>query len=276
MDPLIVCLWIVVAVSAATWILSLFTHENSWVDRIWSIIPVVYVWVFAAASGLADARLVLVACLVTLWGARLTFNFTRKGGYAPGGEDYRWAVLRSRMTTVQFGLFNLFFIVIFQNAVIFLMTLPTLTMYRHSTPLGPWDIVAALVFLGLLIGESVADQQQWNFHAWKAAEKSAGREPDPRFLQSGLFGLSRHPNYFFEIAQWWVVFFFGVIAAASVLQWTVVGAVLLTIVFVGSTRFTEQITKSRYPEYERYQAAVSPIIPWFPRRRAFDQSTTAG
>ena len=35
--------------------------------------------------------------LVTLWGARLTFNFARKGGYAPGGEDYRWAVLRARM-----------------------------------------------------------------------------------------------------------------------------------------------------------------------------------
>jgi len=35
--------------------------------------------------------------LVILWGARLTFNFARKGGYARGGEDYRWAVLRGRM-----------------------------------------------------------------------------------------------------------------------------------------------------------------------------------
>ena len=53
-------------------------------DRIWSIVPVVYVWVFAIAAGLGDARLDVMAGLVTLWGARLTFNFARKGGYRIG------------------------------------------------------------------------------------------------------------------------------------------------------------------------------------------------
>ncbi|WP_426515352.1 DUF1295 domain-containing protein [Diaminobutyricibacter sp. McL0618] len=266
MDPFFACLWILAGACALTWILSLITGEHSWVDRIWSIVPVVYVWVFAGAAGLADARLNLVAALVTLWGIRLTFNFARKGGYAPGGEDYRWETLRGRMASWQFALFNLFFIVIYQNVLLLLITLPALTAFQHRTPLGILDVVAALLFLAFLAGETVADQQQWNFQSWKKAEVSAGRTPSPRFVQTGLFRFSRHPNFFFEQAQWWVVFLFGAIAAGSLLQWTVIGAVLLTGLFVGSTIFTESITLSRYPEYADYRRATSAVVPWFPRR----------
>jgi steroid 5-alpha reductase family enzyme len=42
--------------------------------------------------------------------------------------------------------------------------------------------------------------------------------------------------------------------------------VLLTLLFVGSTRFTESITLSRYPEYEFYQRQTSAVVPWFPRK----------
>ncbi len=266
MSPVIVCLWILAAVCLATWVLSLITREYSWVDRIWSLVPVVYVWVYAIAAGLTDARLDVMAALVTLWGARLTFNFARKGGYAPGGEDYRWALLRSRIAGWKWFLFNLFFIVIYQNVLIFLFTLPAWTAYQHRTPLTVLDVVAVVVFLAFLLGEAVADQQQWDFHRWKKAETAAGREPNPRFLQSGLFRFSRHPNFFFEQAQWWVFYFLGAIAARNVLQWTVLGAVLLTVLFIGSTIFTENISRSRYPEYAEYQATTSPIVPW-PRRR---------
>jgi steroid 5-alpha reductase family enzyme len=268
MASLIVCLCIAAAVCIAVWVLSVVTHEHSWVDRIWSIVPVVYLWVFAAGTGFADARVVIMAVLATMWGARLTFNFARKGGYARGGEDYRWSVLRARMSPGGFALFNLFFIVIFQNIVLLLITVPALTAAQHPSPLGALDGVAAALFLALLVGETVADQQQWRFQSWKAAEREAGMDPHPRFLQRGLVSVSRHPNYFFEIAQWWVIFFFGAIAAASVLQWTVIGAVLLSVLFVGSTVFTEQITKSRYPEYAEYQSSTSAVIPWFPRRSA--------
>lgn len=51
-------------------------------------------------------------------------------------------------------------------------------------------------------------------------------------------------------------------------QWPVIGPVLLTLLFVGSTMFTESITRSRYPEYAGHQATTSPIIPWPPRRAA--------
>ncbi|WP_441785999.1 DUF1295 domain-containing protein [Leifsonia sp. 2MCAF36] len=267
MEPFIICLWILAVACLGTWVLSLVTGEHSWVDRIWSIVPVVYVWVFAGSAGLADPRLDLVAVLVTLWGARLTVNFARKGGYAPGGEDYRWQVLRGRMGAGAFQLFNLFFIVIYQNILLLLIALPVWTAYQHRTPLTPLDVILAAVFLAFLTGETIADQQQWRFHQWKSAETAAGRQPSPRFLQSGLFRFSRHPNFFFEQAQWWVVFLFGCVAAGSLLQWTVVGPLLLTGLFVGSTIFTESISRSRYPEYAEYQARTSPVVPWFPGRR---------
>ena len=96
MTPLVLVLIVAGVVCAFVWITSLITKEHSWVDRLWSIVPVVYVWIFAAFAGLADARLTIMAILVTLWGARLTFNFARKGGYS-GTEDYRWPILRSRI-----------------------------------------------------------------------------------------------------------------------------------------------------------------------------------
>jgi steroid 5-alpha reductase family enzyme len=241
---------------------STISHDYSWVDRSWSILPAIYVWIFAGFVGLADARLNVMAVLVTLWAARLTFNFARKGGYS-GVEDYRWAVLRTRMKPWQFELFNLFFITLYQNLILLLITLPALTASEHpGTPFGPLDGVVAVLFLGFLAGETVADQQQWTFQQQK---KAGGGDFRPRFLTTGLWRFSRHPNFFFEQAQWWALFFFGAIAAGSVLQWTVLGALLLTLLFVGSTVFTETITKSKYPEYSEYQARTSPIVPCFAR-----------
>lgn len=269
MESLIINLWIFVAACVLTWGLSVITKEHSWVDRIWSIIPVVYIWVFAAGSGFTDARLNVLAALVTLWGARLTFNFARKGGYAPGGEDYRWEILRQRMKPWQYEVFNVLFIVIYQNLLLLLITLPAFTiLMNEQRPFSLVDALLTVLFFGLLVMETVADQQQWNFHQWKRAEIAAGREPQPRFLTTGLFSVSRHPNFFAEQAQWWVVFLFGAAAAGTVLHWSVLGAFLLTLLFIGSTRFTEAISRSKYPEYADYQARVSMLIPWFPKRDA--------
>jgi len=92
MDPPVLVLIVAGIAAAFCWITSLITHETSWIDRLWSIVPVVYVWIFAGAaltSGVDATRLIVMAVLVTAWGARLTFNFARKGGYT-GMEDYRW------------------------------------------------------------------------------------------------------------------------------------------------------------------------------------------
>jgi steroid 5-alpha reductase family enzyme len=264
---------IAAAACLVAWVGSLLTHDHSWVDRSWSILPVVYVWVFAGSAALGDPRLDLMAVLVTLWGARLTFNFARKGGYS-GTEDYRWAILRDRMPRWQFELFNLFFIVIYQNLLLVLITLPALEAAGHTaTRFGAGDAALALLFLLFLAGETIADQQQWDFHARKKAQAGSGQEPNPRFLSSGLWRFSRHPNFFFEQAQWWTLYLLGAVAAGTLVQWTIVGPTLLTLLFVGSTVFTESITRSKYPEYAEYQATTSPIVPWPPRRRLPETDT---
>jgi steroid 5-alpha reductase family enzyme len=254
MSALAVNLWICGAVIVACWLASVLTREYSWTDRLWSVTPVVYAWVFAAHAH--DARATLVAVLITAWGARLTFNFARRGGYAPGGEDYRWAILRKRLPGWRFGVFNAAFIATYQNALLLVLTLPVWTMLAHDRPLGAADAVLAVLFAAFLAGETLADQQRWNFHR---------AHPGGGVLRGGLFRSSRHPNYFFEIAQWWAVFAFAVIAAGTPWLWTAAGAVLLTLLFVGSTLFTEWISASRHPEYVDYRRTTSMLIPW-PRR----------
>lgn len=265
MDIVVIVVITCAAVSLGTWIASLITGDHSWVDRIWSLVPIVYVAAFWAATGFTDPRLALMTLLVAAWGARLTFNFARKGGYR-GVEDYRWPILRERMTPAQFHVFNVVFIVLFQNTLLLLISLPALVAYQNTaTPIGAVDLVLAVLFLVFLVGEFVADEQQWRFQSAKARDVSAGHAPVQRFLTTGLWQYSRHPNFFFEQAQWWVFYAMGAAALGSLVHWTLVGPVLLTALFIGSTVFTESITRSRYPEYVDYQRRTSMLIPWIPR-----------
>jgi len=64
MAPVAINLWICGGVTAACWLASVVARDCSLVDRIWSVVPVAHIWVFAARSG--DAHTVLVAALVTL------------------------------------------------------------------------------------------------------------------------------------------------------------------------------------------------------------------
>ena len=257
-------IYVCVALCAVVWLASVLTGDHSMVDRIWSIIPIVYAWIFAAGANLSDARLNVMAVLITLWGARLTFNFARKGGYVKGGEDYRWPVLRASMKGWQFAIFNVVFIVGLQNAILLMITTPAYTVLKNPAPFGIADAILTAAFLFFLALETVADQQQWNFQQHKKAEREAGRTVTPGFLTKGLFSISRHPNFFSEQAQWWVIAGFA-IAATGKIDWSLAGAISLTALFIGSTRFTEQLTAAKYPEYRDYQRKVSALVPWWPR-----------
>lgn len=251
------------AFAAACWLLSVVTRECSWVDRIWSITPVVYVGWTALAIDPRQPRLVLMAALVAAWGGRLTFNFARKGGYGRGGEDYRWGELRKRMSPTTFAVFNLVFIAAYQNALLLALAVPALVAADHPGPLGAIDLVLAAVFVALLAGETIADEQQWRFHVDKRRRGDAGDRGPPRFLAHGLFRASRHPNFFCEIAMWWTIYGFGVAASGQWWNAGLVGPILLTSLFHGSTKFTESITLAKYPEYAEYQRTTSRIIPWW-------------
>ena len=117
--------------AALCWLLSVITREYSWVDRIWPICPPIYGLMVAANADFVSPRLNLMATLVTLWGARLTFNCARKGGFAKGGEDYRWVAMREKLSPAGFQVLNLAFIAPGQMLIVWLFAAP---IHQATTP----------------------------------------------------------------------------------------------------------------------------------------------
>ncbi|MBE2247039.1 MAG: DUF1295 domain-containing protein [Candidatus Competibacteraceae bacterium] len=272
LQALQVCLIMYASVSLLCFVVAEITRNCSQVDKLWSIMPLVYVWYIASQSGF-DNRLVLMAVMVTLWGARLTFNFGRKGGYTwriwAGEEDYRWEVLRKNPALkgpVRWGLFNLIFISFYQQGLILLFSLPALVALKSAgTPLSIFDYIIAAVMLGFIIIETIADQQQWNFQKQKHKILQSGQNLPPPysagFVQSGLWKWSRHPNYMAEQAVWIVFYFFSVSATGQWFNWSMAGFLLLIILFQGSSDFSEKISSSKYPAYVDYIKKTGRFIP---------------
>ena len=266
-DPLVQVSLACGVFAGGSWLVSVLTGNCSQTDRLWSITPPVYVALFAGAAGFSDARLNCMLLLTVAWGARLTWNFARKGGYRAGHEDYRWPVLRQKLSPTQFQVFNVVFVAVYQHALLLLLALPAWTAWQaRGTPLGLTDAIAGGLFVLFLVGETVADQQQWRFQTAKYAAKARGESVDHDFFTEGLFRFSRHPNFFCEQAVWWAFYGFSVAATGHWLHETIAGAILLTLLFQGSTWFTETLTLRKYPEYAEYQRTTSRLLPLPPGR----------
>ena len=271
-------LLIIAACSAAyCFIVGEITRNNSQMDKLWSILPVVYAWVVAFKGGF-DARLVVMAVLATVWGARLTFNFALKGAYTwkfwTGEEDYRWPWLRARkefQPRWKWVIFNFLFISIYQNLLVLLTTLPAVAAMGSSLPFGWLDALAAVLMAGFIAYEAIADVQQWRFQSTKWGMIKSGKKledlPAPYnrgFNTSGLWRFSRHPNYLGEQCIWVSFYLFSVAAGAGIINWTICGAILLILLFLGSSTLGEYISKSKYPEYAQYVKKVNRFIPGRP------------
>ncbi len=268
-DPLFVSSMICLAFILGCFVMAWVTGDYSQTDRLWSVAPAVYA-IYFTLRGWPDARLVIMSVLALLWGARLSLNFARKGGYTTE-EDYRWGILKQRITNpVLWQLFNFFFIAGYQHLQVFLFTLPAWVALRFGGgPINTLDIIAVLLFLGLLAMETTADEQMWRFQQEKKRRISSGEsltgDFGRGFLSSGLYRFSRHPNYFAEVFMWWCFYLFVPASTGSWLHWTIFGAISLTILFQGSIWFVESISAAKYPEYAVYQRRVSWFIPWFAR-----------
>ncbi|KAI9492299.1 hypothetical protein BDB00DRAFT_829203 [Zychaea mexicana] len=278
------------------------TRDYSQVDRAWSILPAAYAWHFAFHDYLNRTsfhpRLLLAAVLISIWGTRLTYNFARKGGYGWQGRDYRFVYIQEKIGNVGMALLNFVFIGPFQDTLLLLMCTPlylnTLEPLSSQGALNRVDVLASGLFLSLLLFEVIADDQQFMFQTRKHAlldylghgnkDKLKGDYKRGFICSSGLWQYSRHPNFFAEISMWWSVYLFSVAAHAQAtlkdnhgvvdwmdpklyLNWTVVGAFILTMLFQGSTWLTEYISAEKYPEYKNYQKSVNRFIPWFPQRQ---------
>lgn len=248
--------------------------NNSQVDKVWSILPFVYCWIIAVKGGM-HPRLVVMAVLATLWGLRLSFNFARKGAYRlkfwEGEEDYRWKILRANpmlKNRVVWMLFDLIFISGYQNAIVLMLTFPALVCMGSTAPFGWIDAVAAVLMFGFIVYETVADEQQWAFHSKKWKMLNAGQKledlPAPYnkgFNTIGLWNVSRHPNYLAEQSIWVSLYIFSIGAGIGIINWSMIGALLLIVLFIASTSLAEEISSSKYPEYPEYCKKVNKYFP---------------
>ncbi|MBN2521715.1 MAG: DUF1295 domain-containing protein [Bacteroidales bacterium] len=263
---------IMLVISLLCFLVSELSKNYSQVDKLWSITPVIYVWYFVFHGGLS-IRMLLMGILVIFWGVRLSYNFNRRGGYNilpwRGEEDYRWEVLREiplLKGRFRWGIFNLFFISLYQNTLLLLISLPALfVIHQKESSLNWIDLLAAVLMIGFIIIETIADQQQYNFQKEKykridSKEKLTGNYANG-FLTAGLWKYSRHPNYTAEQAIWISFYLFSVAATGQWLNWSLAGSVLLVLLFFGSSSFSEKISAAKYPEYQKYQKRTGRFLP---------------
>jgi steroid 5-alpha reductase family enzyme len=225
-----------------------------------------------------NLRLIVMAILITIWGVRLTINFAKKGAYSlkfwSGEEDYRWIVLRENPKLNKrwkWAFFDLFFISIYQNALVLAICLPLLATMESTTSFNAYDGLVAALLLGFIIMETIADKQQMTFQTKKYELLKQGMKledlPNPYnkgFTTHGLWSRSRHPNYFSEQSIWFVLYLFCISAGVTsyvFFNWTLIGSMFLILLFMGSSMFSEGISLQKYPEYQDYINKVSKYVP---------------
>jgi steroid 5-alpha reductase family enzyme len=197
------------------------------------------------------ARQTLLATLVVAWAARLgLFLFTR---ILADGADRRFDEIRGSAVR--------FFVAWTLQGVWVCFTagaaLAAITGGR-DVPLGVYDVIGVSVWIVGFVIEAVADQQKRRF---KSRPENAGR-----FISSGLWARSRHPNYFGEIVLWIGV---ALVALPALEGWQL--ATLLSPVFVSLllTRVSgvpllEERADARWgddPEYRAYKARTPVLVP---------------
>lgn len=257
------------------------TKNNSQMDKLWSILPIVYMWTITI-KGSFDFRLIIMSVLVSLWGARLTYNFAKKGAYSikfwEGEEDYRWEWLRNtkifKGKRLRWSLFDLVFIAIYQNVLVLLICLPAVVCMISNKTFNVIDIITTILVLGFIMFETIADKQQMKFQTtkWNMIKSGKKLEELPEsynkgFNTEGLWSRSRHPNYFAEQAIWICLYLFTIGANSNInihtlFNWSIVGSLMLVFLFIGSATLGEYISSSKYPEYKKYQKQVNRFIPF--------------
>jgi steroid 5-alpha reductase family enzyme len=126
-------------------------------------------------------------------------------------------------------------------------------LFSHRALLWLDYLGIAVACFGLLF-EAIADFQ---LAAFRADPASKGK-----VLDRGLWGWSRHPNYFGDAAMWWGYFAIGF--AASHMWWLILSPLLVTFLLlqVSGVALMEDKIEDRRPAYAEYKRRVSAFLPW--------------
>lgn len=240
------------------WLLQRRAGDAGWVDVVWtfSLGLAGIVYALAPVPGIAwpGPRQVLVAVLVALWSARLGVHLWNRTSHGP--EDVRYAQFRRDWGTAfqrrMFGFLQI------QAAAAALLAVSILLAARNPRPMGAQDGVALLVLAVAVIGEAIADAQLRRF---RADPRNRGKVCD-----TGLWRLSRHPNYFFEWLSWLAYPLFAIdLAGANPSGWIALsGPALMYWLLVhvsGIPPLEQQMLRSRGAAYAAYQARTRAFVP---------------
>jgi steroid 5-alpha reductase family enzyme len=206
-------------------------------------------------TGAATSVQLVASLLVVVWAVRLGVYLFRR--ILRMKVDHRFDGVRE--SPLRFARFWLL-----QATTVALVMLPvSYLLDRDHTPgAGVWTIAGALVWLVGLLVEAVADAQK---AAFKAKEENRGR-----FIASGLWRYSRHPNYFGEMLVWWGLFLFAVPVLHGAAFAVVIGPIFITVLllFVSGIPPLERSADKNYGgdgAYRHYKRRTSILVPLPPR-----------
>ena len=235
--------------------LGLRARNASGVDLGWTVC-LGFLGVLYAVTGVGDpGRRMALGVLVGVWSVRLSLHLASRDLFGPK-EDGRYVRLRAYWGDRA----NVWFLVFYlgQAVLAVLLSLPFWLAANAPAPLGAFDIAAVALFVVALLGESIADRQLARFIA-DPANKG-------RTCRDGLWGWSRHPNYFFEWLVWCAYALLALPATSGALGLIAPALMLFLITKVTGIPPTEwQAVRSRGDDYRAYQRTTSPFFPLPPR-----------
>lgn len=248
-----------VGFATLVWAASVVRTDVSLVDRVWGMFFVVQAWVVVAVGSFGrDARPVLVAILVTIWGVRLSAFLTwRNWGH---GEDPRYVDMRER-SSGNFAILSLFRVFWLQAGLATVIGVPLVAVATRAGSLGLLDGLAVVVWAVGLYFEAVGD---WQLSRFLADESNRGHVMD-----QGLWAYTRHPNYFGDTVVWTA---YGLFALTAGAWWALVGPILMgvLIVKVSGVAMTDKrmgSSGSKRQGYDEYVRRTNEFFPG-PRRPA--------
>jgi steroid 5-alpha reductase family enzyme len=242
---------VVVVAFSTLWLVSLLLEDASIVDIFWGPgFILVGVYYAMTVSGAPRLRGLLVLGLVTVWGLRLALHIGFRN--AGAGEDFRYRKWRQEAGD-SFWWISLLKVFLLQAVVLWIVSSPLLL-----AQLGGGEIVTTLDVLGVALWgfgflfETVAD---WQLQRFKKDPDTSGH-----VMRSGLWSVSRHPNYFGEAVLWWGL---ALLAVPSGGWLSFVGPLMITFLLlkVSGVAMLDTAMVERRPDYADYVATTPAFVP---------------
>lgn len=243
------------------WVASVFLRDASLVDPWWSMAFLLVLAHTALGTGLTPGKTLLLV-MVAAWALRLWGYLLLRSRGKP--EDPRYAAFRDEYGADRYWWFSFFQVFLLQGVLVVVISAPLQLAGAAAAP----DPVSAFDLLGLALFaagfgiEVVADAQ---LASYRRARARGGPDAPGPVLDTGLWRLSRHPNYFGEALLWWG---FWVAALDAPWGWaTLFAPALMTflLVKVSGVAMLDAHMAARRPEYAGYVRRTSGFFPLPPR-----------